>query len=923
MQYDVDTGTRAFEPILRTKLHRPQLDADLVHRDRLIELLNRARKVPLTLVSAPAGYGKSILVAQWAQQLECPFAWVSLDAGDSELRAFLQYLIAAVDTVRPGACDATHELLAAGALAPVPVLAGYLLNDLDAVKAVCGIVIDDYHVIDPLSPVHDLMLRMLEHPPAQFRFVVLTRQDPPFDLLSLRAGHRINEVRLQDLRFTGNETNEFLRATAGLSVSDEALIQLEREVEGWAVGLRLVSLALRHVGGAEAFLKRLPGRLSEIQEYLLREVLAGQAAEVQDRMLASSILDRFCVEVLAAVCDPPDADDPTAPTAADFLKELRTSNLFAVSLDARREWFRYHHLFQELLVGELERLRGPEHVAALHLRACQWFEAEGLIDEAIHHALAAEDGERAAELVARHRHDALNESQWYVLDRWLALVPAGTVRQHAELLIARAWIALSYHFLVEAVPPLLDEVESLVGEKSGSEQVRGELAVCRGYVFWLMGNGAESLQHLEVGLERIPVSRVDFRSHAEMVFAQANQMVGREEEGMRFLDELLAHSEPLEAMREARLLISRVFIHVVAGDLLGAELANRRMGEFVKRDSPAYVRIWTSYIQGVIHLQRCEWEAAAEHLGLSVANRFIHHARAAVDSMAGLMLAYQALEREDEARVTLNTLKEYVAPFGDPAMENLALSAEARLAILRRRPGAATRRLAAVEPPPEGAWLWWIDISSITRCRTMMAVSSRDGLVRAEAKLRECAEVAEAQHNICHLIRVLTLLAMAQEGQGKTDQALATLERAVTLARKGDLLLPFVELGTSMVDLLDQLTGEREFTARVERLVTSFGGARSGSAREAKAERAPSGKGEGLLTIAGETLDGLTNRELDVLELLAQRLQNKEIAARLGISSQTVNSHLKQVYQKLGVHGRREAAERGVAGGILDRRPPD
>ena len=284
-----------FNPILRTKLHRPQLDADLVYRDRLIELLNRARKVPLTLVSAPAGYGKSVLVAQWAQQLESPIAWVSLDAGDSELRAFLQYLIAAVDTVRPGACDATRELLAAGALAPVPVLAGYLLNDLDAINTVCGIVIDDYHVIDPLSPVHDLMLRMLEHPPARFRFVVLTRQDPPFDLLGLRAAHRLNDVRLRDLRFTENETNEFLRATAGLSVSDEALTQLEREVEGWAVGLRLVSLALRHVRGAEAFLRRLPGGLSEIQEYLLREVLAGQAAEVRNLMLASSVLDRFCV----------------------------------------------------------------------------------------------------------------------------------------------------------------------------------------------------------------------------------------------------------------------------------------------------------------------------------------------------------------------------------------------------------------------------------------------------------------------------------------------------------------------------------------------------------------------------------------------------------------------------------------------------
>ena len=215
--------------------------------------------------------------------------------------------------------------------------------------------------------------------------------------------------------------------------------------------------------------------------------------------------------------------------------------------------------------------------------------------------------------------------------------------------------------------------------------------------------------------------------------------------------------------------------------------------------------------------------------------------------------------------------------------------------------------------------LWWLEIPSITRCRTMMAVGSPGGLVKAKAQLEESAEVIEAQHNTCQLIRVLTLLATACEEQGKTDEALGILERALTLARKEDLVLPFVELGTPMVDLLDQLTGEREFTARVERLVTAFGAPPDGSAREAEAGEAPTGR----RAVPGGNLEGLTNRELEVLELLALRLQNKEIAARLGISSQTVNSHLKQVYQKLGVHGRREAVERAVEGGILDRYPPD
>ena len=230
MERDVGSDTREFNPILRTKLYRSQLTAGLVKRDRLITVMNRVHEVPLTLVSAPAGYGKSVLVAQWVEQLDSDIAWLSLDDSDSELRTFLGYFLAAVETVSPGACGTTRELLEAASLCPVPILASYLLNDLDAIDGSCAIVLDDYHRIEPLSPVHDLVLRMLEHPPQQFRFIILTRQDPPFDLPSLRAGHRVNDVRLQDLRFTAPETGEFLSATAELSNSDEAFTKLDRRV---------------------------------------------------------------------------------------------------------------------------------------------------------------------------------------------------------------------------------------------------------------------------------------------------------------------------------------------------------------------------------------------------------------------------------------------------------------------------------------------------------------------------------------------------------------------------------------------------------------------------------------------------------------------------------------------------------------------
>jgi len=924
MSHRENSSGWSFNPILQTKLHRPQLGRDLVIRDHLIEVMNRARGLPLTLVSAPVGYGKSVLVAQWCGQLDCPAAWLSLDVDDSDLRTFLEYFIAAIDDVVPDACKASREILQAASPLSVPIVANYLLNDLDTMGAMCVLVLDDYHLIKTLSPVQELMRRMLAHPPRQFHFVILTRHDPPLDLASLRAADCINDVRLQDLRFTSTEIADFFNVKLDFSISDAEFKTLDSRMEGWPAGLRLLAIALRHADDPDSFLEGLQGSWPQIHDYLLREVLSKQSTRVRDCLLSSSILDRFCVELLDTICASPDTNEHSGFSPTDFLEELLRNNLFTISLDINGKWFRYHHLFQDLLAGELQHLRGLDYIAALRLRASEWLEGVNLIDEAIQQALAAENNERAAELIARHRHEALNESQWYILDRWLALVPSQTVEQHAELLMARAWIALNYYYQVESVPPLLTEVESLVGNKSGFEQVRAELAVCRGYNYWLMGNGAESLQQLDVGLEQIPIAHTDFRSNGELAFALAKQMVGRKEEGLRFLDDLLASSGSLEAMREARLTIARVFIYLVDGDLLGAEVANRRLLELVKRGFPAYVRIWTDYIQGVIHLQRCEWEAAVEHLGQSVENRFIHHALAAVDSMTGLMLAHQALGQEEDVQATLEKLKGYVASLADPAMENLAVSAEAHLTIFQGRSGSARRWLEETEPFPEGASLWLVEIPSITRCQALIAAGSPGSLVIAEARLRECAQVVEAQHNSYQLIRILTLLAMVCERQRKTEEALGILEQTVTLARVGNFFLPFVELGTPMVDLLGQLSDEREFTDRIERLVAAVSAPVDGlGIRETEAGDATT-EGPGCRPgVAEGNPDDLTNRELDILNLLSQRLQNKEIAARLDISYQTVGSHLKQIYHKLDVHGRRKAVEEAVRRGILGRAPAD
>ena len=399
-------------PLIRTKLYRPSVPLDVVGRDRLFQLMGRAFEVPLTLVSAPAGYGKSVLVAQWAEHCEHPVAWLSLDEDESDLRLFLQYLVAAVHTVAEGACRATEELLQATELPPPSVLAGHLLNDFEALGQPLAIVLDDYHRIQISSPVHDLIGRLLEHPPSSVCLVLVTRRDPPLPFMSLLAGNQVAEVRLEDLRFTGGETAEFLSATAEaeLAISDEALANLQQQVEGWAAGLRLVILALRHAVDPESLLGGLRGGLPQTRAYLFREALSGLSPEDRDWLLRSSILDRFCAPLLEAVCCPDGASAHPELTGRKFLDLIQRNNLFTVALDTEGEWFRYHHLFQDLLQRQLRETSSSEDIASLHLRAAEWFESEGLIDEALKHTLAAEEfaghgGERRVVFVCHRAVD--------------------------------------------------------------------------------------------------------------------------------------------------------------------------------------------------------------------------------------------------------------------------------------------------------------------------------------------------------------------------------------------------------------------------------------------------------------------------------------------------------------------------------------
>ncbi|MGB5708741.1 MAG: hypothetical protein WBM41_18175, partial [Arenicellales bacterium] len=468
-------------PIIRTKLYVPTMIADHVSRGRLIDLMDRALEVPLTLVSAPPGYGKSVLVSEWVRLRGHSAAWLSLDESDGDLRQFLSYLAAAIDSVSPDACSTVLGLLGAPELPPLPLLTACLINGLDDIDSPIVVVFDDYHCLARTSPVHELLENLLRHPPSNIHIVLITRRDPPLSMVRLRAGNRIAEVRLRDLQFSGPETADLLAATAGHTIGADALANLQEEVEGWAAGLRLVSLAVRHTKDPDAILQAMHGGIPQTQEYLLIEVLGRLSYTVREFLLKSSILNRFCADAIEAICCPDAQSVPFELSGQEFIELLQRDNIFAISLDADGRWFRFHHLFQALLRRHLRQQSAPGDIEQLHLRASVWFEGQNLIDEAILYALKTQDANSAADIVERHYHRELNQDRFYVLEGWIGRLPAKITQRRPALLLGHAYVALFRQQPAKMIP-ILDQVESLLDNEAENGDLRIELKFFRGYI---------------------------------------------------------------------------------------------------------------------------------------------------------------------------------------------------------------------------------------------------------------------------------------------------------------------------------------------------------------------------------------------------------------------------------------------------------
>ena len=496
-------------PILQTKLYIPPIRPELVSRPRLIERLNAGLDRKLTLISAPAGFGKTTLVTEWLNRSEHRFTWLSLDEGDNDPARFFTYFVAALQKIDANVGQAAQAMLQAPQPPPPEALLTSLINDIAASSSPFVLILDDYHLIDA-PPIHQQLAFLLEHQPPSMHLGLVTRADPPLPLSRLRARSQMVEIRTDDLRFTTGEAALFLNQVMGLNLSAEDAAALEARTEGWVVGLQMAALSLQSQEDAAGFIQAFSGSHHFVLDYLMDEVLSHQPEDVHRFLLHTSILERMTGPLCDAVC----GEGTGTPNGQTMLEMLHRTNLFVVPLDTERCWYRYHHLFADLLRARLRQTL-PDLVGALNRRASSWYEQHDLAAEAIHYALAAQDFDRAADLIEQNAMPAYQRGEMATLQNWIQALPEPVTRRHPGICIWHGWLLVSAG-QSENAEPLLEDAERHIrpDDRSAKAQSwRGGVAVVRAITASKRGDVPATIHQSRLALEYLPLDDPVDRAH--------------------------------------------------------------------------------------------------------------------------------------------------------------------------------------------------------------------------------------------------------------------------------------------------------------------------------------------------------------------------------------------------------------------------
>jgi LuxR family transcriptional regulator, maltose regulon positive regulatory protein len=915
-------ATAAPDALLASKLHLPRTRPGFVARARLADRLAQAYEGELTLVCAPAGFGKTALLADWARRSQRPVAWLSLDEGDNDPVRFWRHVAAALDRVRAGVGERV-----AGLLRPPPrsfeAVVTALVNELATQPNEVALVLDDYHLVHA-PPVHGSVEFLLEHLPPSLCLVLAGRADPPLPLARLRARGQLTEVRAGDLRFTPEEAAELLRSAVGPDLPEATVAALEDRTEGWVAGLQLAALSLRGRTDIAGFLQSFSGSHRYVLDYLTEEVLDRQPEPLRGFLLETSILERLSGPLCAAVTGRADSQQ--------LLEQVERANLFLLPLDEVRGWWRYHQLFADLLRARLAREQ-PERLPALHRAAAAWSEEHGLVDDAVRHALAVNDHESVLRVVEQHITAAMARSEGATLNRWHTALPIEVVRSRPRLCLLQAYRAVG-----DGQPgPLqrwLDDAERAVaaGRDAATAalsepapagwaagwltNVPGSLAVLRAELARLRGEPHRTIELARQALARLPAGRHILRSLADWNLARGYWLAGELTEAERALDAIVAERR---AAGEHYLALIACWdlgrVQAAKGRLRAAAATYRgALGLGAEAGPGAHPALGIAHVGlAEVLCEQDELEAALDQVTEGVQRcRQLANSLPLSAGLATLARIRQARGDRPSAMAAITEAGE-VGP--SPEVVDLFNPVPVQRARLLLADGevdqaarwVATRGLDAEEEPS-----YVHERELLVLARVLLAQQRPE---QARRLLARMGGAAQAQGRTGSLIEVRTLEALALDMAGEPAWALAALTQALSLACPEGYVRVFADEGPPMAALLRRLVaaGRQGAPAAAGQVPLDYLGRLLRAVEQQHKRALPASR---QATMPG-LVEALTARELEVLALLAAGKPNQQIAEELVVTLDTVKKHITHILDKLGAANRMQAVAHARKLGML------
>jgi LuxR family maltose regulon positive regulatory protein len=914
------------DALIRTKLHLPYTRPELVSRLRLRAQIAKGLSGPLTLVTAPAGFGKTTLVASTIVNCGMPVAWLSLDKDDNQVERFLSYLVAALQEANPGIGSGAAQHLEAARQAPPGAALTSLINDLDRVGQETALVLDDYQFISS-QEVHDEVSFLLQHCPNKLHVVIASRSDPPLHIVSLRGRGKMVELRTADLRFTETEAAQFLNEVMGLNLTAGSVAMLEERTEGWIAGLQMAALSMHERKDLVGFIKGFSGTNRYILDYLIEEVMANQSREIQQFLLYTSILERLTASLCQAVLAtgnldglssaelPDNYQPPSLLSCQQSLEYLERANLFLVPLDDERTWYRYHHLFADLLRARLGQSLKIEEIDALHTRAAQWFIQNGLAYEAIHHASLTSNDEWVEQLIEQNYMEMFHRGEASAIRFW-------TGKLSKELIYRRPWLCI-YEAQSHCLFGQLDEAEVLLAKaeehlqrenpSADTRAMLGNLAYVKSRVTGMRGDVRQAIELSLVARENTPASNKALHSGIGVMLGVAYFLNGDFKEAIETYEETIEASSAANAINgtvAAYCHLARLY--AIQGKLEKSYELYQKAEGFANTVGSRNLGVQSLVEVGIANVlyEQNELETALAHIkrGLELVYLWGN-----ADDIA---LAYATHARILQAQGNLAGAREAIEK-GIQVIQTNGVFSEAREAVWSAQVAlwlsegdllSADHWVVAQQERLRGDTGYRFE-NELTRIITARVSLAEKKLDETLSLLTQLELSAEAGGRTERLIEILILKALTFQMFGETSLALAAVEKSLRMAEPEGYVQVFLIEGKPMQRVLDQwLRGAetgvvRDFAAH---LVSHL-----------EAETPGVTARQGRSTPGSELVEPLSQRELEVLRLLALGKTNNEIAEQLVVAQGTIKAHAASIYRKLNVTNRTEAVAQARALGIL------